>query len=154
MTISLDSFINLIKPQYTTTEAASYLPIKTYIDGKDQITHPSVIEFDNYWNGYKYWLAYTPLPFGNGGEENPSVAVSNDLTTWQTPKGLFNPIANNEETACDELKDSHILYRPDLDRIEIWYMGRLSSTIASGGDEISLCSENTLTMVLFGAILK
>ena len=132
--IALNAIIDLIQPQYSPTEASSYLPINTYIDGKNQITHPSVIAFENTWNGYKYWFAYTPYPFGNGGEENPSIAVSNDLISWLTPNGLFNPIANNEEVACDELKDSHILYRPDLDRIEIWYMGRLNSTIANGGD--------------------
>lgn len=55
------------------------LNIETYLAGKDQPTHPSVISFDNTWNGYKYWMTYTPYQEGNGEEENPSIAVSNDL---------------------------------------------------------------------------
>ena len=42
---------------------------------------------------------------------------------WTTPDGLYNPIAFNEETACDELKDPHIVYNNDLNRMEIWYLG-------------------------------
>ncbi len=132
--IALHTLVNLSQPQYSQTEASSYLPIETYIDGKNQTTHPSVIDFDSTWNSYKYWLAYTPYPYGNGGEENPSLAVSNNLIDWHTPTNLINPIANNEEVNCDELKDSHIVYRPDSNRIEMWYMGRLNSTIKSGGD--------------------
>ena len=112
------------------------LNIQTYNAGKDQVTHPSVIAFDSPWNGYKYWMAYTPYPFANGEEENPSIAVSNDLLYWDTPTGMVNPIADNEETGCSELKDAHILYRDDIDRIEVWYLGRLSEKL--GGDNTSL----------------
>lgn len=110
--------------------------IKTYLAGKDQTTHPSVISFENKWNGYFHWMAYTPYPFGNGEEENPSIAVSNDLLKWETPKGMENPIAFNEETGCNELKDVNILYREDINQIEVWYLGRVSSQI--GGDNSSL----------------
>lgn len=134
LAIAISVVIKLTKVQYTNNEAASYLPIKTYIDGKNQVTHPSAIDFDSTWNGYRYWLAYTPYPYGVGGEENPSLAVSNDLKVWDTPDGLYNPIANNEEVNCDELKDSHLVYRSDINRLEMWYMGRLNSTIKSGGD--------------------
>lgn len=112
------------------------LNIETYRAGLDQVTHPSVIQFDEKWNGYKYWMAYTPYPFGDGEEENPCIAVSNDLLYWDTPNGMVNPIADNEETGCNELKDAHILYRDDLDRIEVWYLGRLSESL--GGDNKSL----------------
>lgn len=81
-------------------------------------------------------MAYSPYPYGNGEEENPCVAVSNDLLYWETPGGLANPIANNEETGCDELKDPHVVYREDLNRLEIWYLGRQS--VALGGDGTSL----------------
>ena len=112
------------------------LNIPTYRAGLDQVTHPSIIRFDRPWNGHRFWMAYTPYPFGNGKEENPSIAVSDDLLYWDTPQGTVNPIANNEETGCDELKDAHILYRDDLDRIEVWYLGRLSKNL--GGDNSSL----------------
>lgn len=112
------------------------LNIETYRAGKNQPTHPSVVVFPEQWNGAKYWLAYSPYPYANGEEENPCIATSDDLLYWQTPSGLANPIADNEETGCDELKDPHLLYRNDLDRLEMWYLGRLSEN--QGGDGTTL----------------
>lgn len=109
------------------------LNIETYFAGKNQPTHPSIVAFEEEWCGYKYWMAYSPYPFGNGEEENPSIAVSNDLLYWDIPNGFLNPIANNEEVGCDELKDPHILYRDDLNRLEVWYLGRLNTNF--GGME-------------------
>lgn len=114
------------------------LNIQTYRAGMDQVTHPSVLEFESNWNGYKYWMAYTPYPYGNGEEENPCIAVSDDLFYWDVPEGMVNPIADNEETGCDELKDAHILYRDDLDRIEVWYLGRLSENLGGDNDTLLL----------------
>ena len=98
------------------------LNIETYRAGDNQPTHPSVVSFETPWHGYSYWMAYSPYPYANGEEENPCVVASNDLLYWETPTGLANPIGNNEETGCDELKDPHILYRGDLDRLEVWYL--------------------------------
>ena len=78
--------------------ASVRLNIETYLDGKNQPTHPSVISFSEPWNGYRYWMAYTPYPYANGSEENPSICASNDMLYWETPEGLANPIATNEET--------------------------------------------------------
>lgn len=114
------------------------LYIETYLAGKNQVTHPNVIKFDEEWNGYKYWMGYTPYPNGNGEEENPCVAVSNDMYSWKTPKGLANPVANNEETGCHELKDSQLIYRDDLDRLEMWYLGRLSKNLGGDGETLLL----------------
>ena len=123
-------------PNINGSVASVRLNIETYLDGKNQPTHPSVISFSEPWNGYRYWMAYTPYPYANGSEENPSICASNDMLYWETPEGLANPIATNEETECTELKDSHLLYRDDLDRIEVWYLGRLSERL--GGDGMSL----------------
>lgn len=112
------------------------LNIETYLAGENQPTHPSVAVFPNTWNGAKYWLAYSPYPYGNGEEENPCLAISDDMLYWETPFGLANPIADNEETGCDELKDPHLVYREDLNRLEMWYLGRLSENL--GGDGRSL----------------
>lgn len=116
---------------YTCGECA--LDVRTYYAGNNQVTHPSVISFSETWNGYKYYMAYTPYPYGNGSEENPCLAVSNDLINWVKPEGLINPIAWCEETECDELKDPHLLYRKDLDQIEMWYLGRIASSIEEKG---------------------
>lgn len=121
------------------------LNIETYIAGKNQLTHPAVYAFDKPWNGYTYWMAYSPYPFANGEEENPCIAVSNDLRHWITPAGLVNPIAYNEDTGCNELKDPHIVYRKDLDQIEVWYLGKLSENLGGDGNSLLLmrkCSKD------------
>ena len=114
------------------------LYIETYLAGKNQLTHPNVIKFDEKWNGYKYWMGYTPYPNANGEEENPCIAASNDMYNWETPKNLANPIANNEETGCNELKDSQLIYRDDLNRLEMWYLGRLSQNLGGDGETLLL----------------
>ena len=114
------------------------LNIETYLAGKNQTTHPSVISFEREWHGYKYWMAHSPYPYAYAEEENPCVAVSNDMYYWDTPIGLANPIATNEEVECDELKDPHLLYRPDLDRLEMWYLGRLSKKLGGDGEQLLL----------------
>ena len=114
------------------------LYIETYLAGKNQPTHPNVIKFDKPWHGYKYWMGYTPYPNGDGEEENPSIAVSNDMYKWETPKNLANPIADNEETGCNELKDSQLIYRDDLDRLEMWYLGRVSKNLGGDGETLLL----------------
>lgn len=114
------------------------LNVETYLAGKNQPTHPSVVVFEEPWNGYHYWMAYSPYPNADGEEENPCVAVSNDLYDWSVPYGLANPIADNEETNCAELKDPHILYREDLDRLEIWYLGRVAENLGGNNNDLIL----------------
>lgn len=71
--------------------AQTTLTIPTY-DGSGTVVHPSLVFCDKGWNGYRYWLAFTPLPSGNSAFENPSVVVSNDGATWTVPAGGSNPI--------------------------------------------------------------
>lgn len=120
-------------PLFSESEGSAILGISTYIDGKDQPTHPSVIDMKKEWNGYRYWMAYSPYPYSSGSEENPCICVSNDMYNWTVPQGLNNPIAFNEETSCDELKDPHILYNEKNNTVEVWYLGRLNSTLDGGG---------------------
>lgn len=87
--------------------------------GDNEAYHPKVITFDKKWNGYKYWMSYTPYPGGNSGYENPHIAVSNDLINWYAPKG--------QNKSLDEVKnkykkkrynsDAHIVYNKDKDII-------------------------------------
>lgn len=109
------------------------LDLTTYYAGQNQATHPNVISFEEQWHGYRYYMAYTPYPFANGFEENPCLAASNDLIHWEKPAGLINPIACAEETQCDELKDTHLLYRNDTDQLEMWYLGRINSDMQQHG---------------------
>lgn len=130
----IDIFAFYRKLQYGKCENPENIPLETYLAGDNQPTHPSVYDFGKKWNGYRYWMSYSPYPYANGEEENPCIAVSNDMQSWTVPSGLFNPVAFNEETACDELKDPHIVYNNTTDSIEIWYLGRVNGTIASGSD--------------------
>lgn len=60
--------------------------------------HPDVEFFPNGFNGYKYWMVFTPY-FGavenvqiSKRYENPTVVVSNDGLNWESPAGIHNPI--------------------------------------------------------------
>ncbi|MCR4963649.1 MAG: hypothetical protein K6B40_07210, partial [Firmicutes bacterium] len=131
-------FLAACQGQHDDRAAQIRLNIQTYAAGQNQPTHPSVLAFDQPWHGYRFWLAYTPFPYADGEEENPCLAASNDLYYWETPPGLANPIAFNEETGCSELKDVNLLYREDLDRLEMWYLGRLSPDLGGDGETLLL----------------
>jgi hypothetical protein len=62
--------------------------------------HPDVEYFPEGFNGYKYWMVFTPY-FGSVGSEpasqrfeNPTVVVSNDGRNWVPPPGIKNPLAS------------------------------------------------------------
>ncbi len=97
--------------------------VETYYKGGNQPYHPSVVAFDSAWNGYKYWMAYTPLPFGNEDEENPCIACSNDLIKWVTPKGLINPLDDISDGSQTYWSDTELFYNSDTKKLECWYRG-------------------------------
>ena len=66
--------------------------LTTYVGGNNAIVHPSVLFFDEGWNGWRYWMAYTPYNNANIDYENPCIAVSNDGESWTVPAGLTNPV--------------------------------------------------------------
>lgn len=99
--------------------------LKLLENGKDlQPTHPKILNFKEKWNGYKYWLIYSPYPYANDEYENPHMLVSNDLRKWEVPKGLKNPIEpkpNNYKKQKIYNSDPHILYNKDTNKIELYY---------------------------------
>lgn len=80
-------------PSYAPANAIAALTTPTY-DGSGQAIHPDVYDSGagQTWNGYRYWMAFTPFPGGDSSFENPSILASNDLETWVVPNGLTNPI--------------------------------------------------------------
>lgn len=56
--------------------------------GTNEPYHPSVLYFKDGWNGYKYWMAFTPMPDGTQPKpyvdrwERPCVYASNDGKTF------------------------------------------------------------------------
>lgn len=71
-------------------------------------THPSVEYFPRGWNGYKYWMAYTPYP--GTDNENPVIVSSMDGYKWVKPSGLSNPISPTPETGYNS--DTELVYAP------------------------------------------
>jgi uncharacterized repeat protein (TIGR02543 family) len=105
----------------TTDTFTNPLEIPTY-DGSNQAVHPSVLYFPDKWNGYEYWMAYTPYPDSNDDYENPSIAVSNDGINWITPGGLSNPI---DIPTAGQLADGYHMSDTELlmanGTMECWY---------------------------------
>jgi hypothetical protein len=58
-------------------------------------THPSVLYFEEKWNGYNYWCAITPYPNSDSQYENAHIFCSNDGVIWNEPIGIVNPIENS-----------------------------------------------------------
>ena len=60
--------------------------------GDTQATHPKAVAFNEKWNGYKYWITFTPYCNGDDRTENPHILASNDLINWEEPTGYTNPL--------------------------------------------------------------
>lgn len=98
--------------------AKDILEIKNYL-GNYQNIHPKVLYFPNKFNGYSYWMAYTPYPKGSISDENPCIACSNDRVNWITPSGLTNPLFAQPIGGYNS--DTHLVYREDLNRLEVFW---------------------------------
>lgn len=113
----------------------SYLKLPTpHDDGLEwagrthQATHPSVQQFDKEWNGFKYWMAFTPYPKGMLSTENPCIVASNDGVNWIVPDGVTNPLDPAPTNGYNS--DTHIFFNDVTGQLEIWYRPvRESSTI-------------------------
>lgn len=91
-------------------------------DGYGQALHPSVVDFGGKWNGYRFWMAYTPYPRDIAGvvadvNEDPQVAASNDCLTW-TPIGP-QPIQYRPTNGYNS--DVEMVYEPTTDTMHLWW---------------------------------
>lgn len=104
----------------TCENAPRPLIINTY-EGSGQSTHPKVLYFEKGWNGWKYWMSFTPYPNTVDKFENPSICVSNDGKTWLIPKGLKNPVvaAPRDAGRGGHNSDPEILMNGK--KMELWY---------------------------------
>ncbi len=91
--------------------------------GDDEAYHPKVLNFEKKWNGYKYWMSYTPYPKGNDSMENPHIVVSNDLIRWQKlykeDRALDSP--TKYLPLSNYNSDSHLVYNSDLNRMDLYW---------------------------------
>ncbi len=98
--------------------------IPSYVtdDWGKSVTHPDVVRFDTAWNGWKYWIVYTPYPMDL--YENPSIAVSRDGANWEVPQGLTNPIVEGpgpERTNFHHNCDPDMVYDGDRNLLRVYF---------------------------------
>lgn len=105
---------------YDVTEANATvaLPFKNYVGNSENI-HPKVLYFPERWNGFRFWMAYTPYPLGLPTHENPCIAVSDNGVDWDVPTGLLNPLMPKLSNGYNS--DTHLVYNPDSDTLECWW---------------------------------
>ena len=88
----------------------------------NQAYHPKVVSFEKPWNGYKYWMAYTPYPNGNEVEENPVINASNDMINWEVPDGLVIPLDKPDNANKYHYNsDTHLLFNQDTENLELFW---------------------------------
>ncbi len=84
------------------------LPLKIVTPGNiNQPYHPSVLFFENGFEGYKYWMAESPYPIRSilpyrDRWETPCIHFSNDGKKWESIKD--NPIDDLTE---EEIKNKY-----------------------------------------------
>ena len=90
----------------------SYYPNNAY--------HPKLVDMGKEWNGYRFWLSYTPYPSGNDYYENPQIVGTNDLINYSEVKFTEPPLANYKKSVRYN-SDSHLVYNEELDRLELFW---------------------------------
>lgn len=121
--------------------AENHLIIKTY-DGSGQAVHPSVIDFQNEffipsWNGYRYWMAYTPYPYTNAKKENPSIAVSLDGINWEEHPKITNPVIKiANDSSGENYADPDIIYDEKNDQLYLYYFHRKNNKDTAATTEL------------------
>ncbi|RXM40669.1 hypothetical protein BOQ62_04970 [Chryseobacterium sp. CH21] len=102
--------------------------------------HPDVQYFPNGFNGYKYWMVFTPY-FGTVGiepdskrYENPTIVVSNDGLNWRPPNGVQSPLqrtVSKAESFAENKQDPIQGFWSDVDwiyengRFSLYYRGSM-----------------------------
>ncbi|MDD7267946.1 MAG: NPCBM/NEW2 domain-containing protein [Lachnospiraceae bacterium] len=93
---------------------------------KNYATHPDVVDMGQDWNGYRYWMGYTPNMHGTSWYENPCILASHDGESWETPQGLTNPVQPRFDPAGETNESEHncdtdLLYDAKNDRFILYW---------------------------------
>ena len=86
-----------------------------------QVVHPDVVYMKNGWNGYKYWIVYTPNTMVTSQYENPYIAASNDGVTWVEPEGIQNPIEPEPVNTNLHNCDADMIYNEEMDAMMAYW---------------------------------
>lgn len=110
------------------------LYIQTW-DGSNEPYHPSVLFFQDGWNGFKYWMVETPYPRNKAPYrdrwECPTIHVSNDGMHWESTSQTISPIDDLTQTEIrnkDYFSDPHLIFKDNA--IECFY--RYSKRLQDG----------------------
>lgn len=96
------------------------------------IAHPSVVYHPSGWNGYKYWMAFTPYflvgaPQTDPYFENPTILCSEDGIEWIEPNGIINPVDRAPALPnTGYWSDTHLKLGND-GMLHLWYRGNYIS---------------------------
>ena len=97
----------------------------TALVSKDYALHGGLVFVPGGFGGYMYWFCYTPLPKNStvidSLFENACVAASNDLQTWVTPPGGYNPVIAPPVPNAWYNSDPHLYYDAPNKRMVLAY---------------------------------
>lgn len=83
--------------------------------------HPKIVDTGaDGWNGYRYWVSYTPYPSGDDKYENPHIVATNDLINYSEIKYSVSELENYKRSSIFN-SDSHIVFNDDLNRLELFW---------------------------------
>ena len=109
------------------------------VDGVDAPLHPKVLDIGSQWNGYRYWMVFTPFPKSGDPSpdafENPSIVASNDGETWIAP--AENPIIPAPDGAGYSKfnSDPHLVFKDGV-MYMFWRPCDTTIPISSGREKI------------------
>lgn len=105
-------------------------------NGQPDFVHPSVLYFENGWNGHKYWMGVNAYPLTNSFYENPYLFYSDDGDNWHTPSDAANPLYGIQ-SGTSYNSDAHIFM--DEDGVTMHYLNRAYKNPGS----IIMCTSTT-----------
>jgi hypothetical protein len=91
-----------------------------YPDKTNAPVHTSIVKSPTTFNGYKFWIAYTPYPNANSDYENPCVVATNNFENFVEP--ATNPIVGKPTIGYNA--DTHLVFSPDYNRLYLLYRSR------------------------------
>lgn len=109
------------------TSAPWNVPIYTVTptpDGTGSVIHPGVLDFGGTpWNGFRFWMAATPLYGGVEDLENPCIYASHDGFNWSAPPGLTNPIYDDPPDIGGKVynSDTDLVYDAANNRVVVFW---------------------------------
>lgn len=105
----------ILTPDRVTGPTGLRLNLPTHITANTtgEATHPSVAYRPDGWNGYPYWMAFTPYQGANDSMEDPNIVASMDGITWVVPAGLTNPLNDAPGSPSHYNSDTDLTFGPD-----------------------------------------